>query len=87
MKNYIRRLCTHPLGDPLPPPGPDVQQQWDALPVDTSVAVDDPKVLQAAGAGSQHVHLPATLTLLAQAVVRTLPSCTLHLCGRCPGLQ
>ena len=27
------------------------------------------------------MHLPAEVTLLAQAVVRILPSCTLHFCG------
>ena len=77
----VTDLLLQGLAQPVPTL-PDVQRQWDALPVDATVIVDDPRVLQAAGAGSRHVHLPANRTLLAQAVVRTLPSCTLHLCGQ-----
>ena len=77
----VTDLLLQGLARPVPTV-PEVQRQWDALPVDAAVTVDDPRVLQAARAGSRHVHLPANLTLLAQAVVRTLPSCTLHFCGQ-----
>ena len=77
----VTDLLLQGLAQPVPTL-PDVQRQWDALPVDATVTVDDPRVLQAAVAGGRHVHLPANPTLLAQAVVRTLPSCTLHLCGQ-----
>ena len=81
----VRRDGTDLLLQGLAQPAPtlpDVQRLWDTLPVDVSVAVDDTRVLRAAGAGGRHVHLPADLTLLAQAVIRTLPSCTLHFCGQ-----
>ena len=77
----VTDLLLQGLAQPAPTL-PDVQRLWDTLSVDASVAVDDPRVFQAARASSRHVHLPADLTLLAQAVIRTLLSCTLHFCGQ-----